>query len=102
MLLTGGRNDRGIRNQVVHVGGAHGSEKTNVAELYRGGTQGEDVRAPVCGEASEINGNIDPELSGKRRDLQIGTVADVEEAIEGLLQALAHRIGRMEDRKRKP
>ena len=38
---------------------------------------------PVCGEAGEIDGNIDSELSGKRRYLYVGTVAHVEEGIEG-------------------
>ena len=48
----------------------------------------------MCGEAGEIHGYIDPELSRKRRHFQIGAIADVEKAIEGLLQTLAHRIGR--------
>ena len=87
MLAGLGRYDDRVGEQIVDEIATHGAEIAEIAHLYRGGAQRQDMRPRLPRVAAEIDGDVDFELPGERGDLEIGLPVDRQKAVECRLDA---------------
>lgn len=88
-------HEGGIRDQVVHEVSRQRAQIAEVAHLQGRSTQRQYPGPAVLGVASQVHGNVDLQSPGQQRDLLIGLPAHIQEALEGVLHALSHRIARV-------
>ncbi len=91
MLATLRRNDHGVGEEIVHVARAERAQVTEIARLHGRRPKREDARPGALREAAEVDGDVDLELACELRDVDVGALANVDEAVECGLEPRAHR-----------
>src|SRR5262249_57821470 len=76
---------------VIPMGAAHRPGIAEIVDLHRCGTAREYGRPRAFGNSVEVDCDLDLQVPDEARDLRIAELADIDEAVEGRLQTLAHR-----------
>ena len=90
MLLLCFGDDDPVGHDVVHIGRAHRAGKAEIVDLDGSRPARQDLRPRTGGEASQIDEDLDVELAYQLDHVLVGKMADVFEALECCLQAVAH------------
>ena len=87
------RDDGAVGNDVIHITGAECAQIAEIMHLHGRRAQANGPITP--GMTAKIDGDIDIEAPGKRGNLEIRFVAQVEESIKGPSESLLQRIVRL-------
>src|SRR5262245_5603025 len=88
-LLIERQHDR-IGDDVVEEVSPRRSWVAKIADLDGNWTRGENCKAAVARERRQVDGNVNLELRQEVRDIPVGSVSNVQEAIECVGEVRPH------------
>ena len=90
-MLTAGRDQRSVRNQVVHAGRARRTWVTQVIHLQRGGAHGKDSGPAAVSKSLQVHCDIDFQIPDKQCHALIGKAGHIDD-VTGSQQAGSHGV----------
>src|SRR5271156_5886268 len=89
------RDDGAVGNDIIHITCAECAQIAEIMHLHGRRAQGKNTGPITAGMAAEIDRDTEIEASGKRGNLEIRFVAQVEESIKGPSESLLQGIVRL-------